>query len=181
MNGSNAFQASNTKGSSTLKPEMTSEFEVGLNLQFFNGRLGIDASYYNRTTNDQIFTLPVDPSTGYSYMVTNFGKVRNSGVELVLNTVPIQTKDFRWNLDFNFAKNNNKVIALPESLEGGKVSIYSFSAGMMLSICMRKRASQWDSSILTCLNIQNPDNPLWMPTGSRYWGLRLKIPEKHEQ
>lgn len=43
--------------------------------------------------------------------------------------MPIQTKDFRWNLDFNFAKNNNKVIALPESLEGGKVSIYSFSAG----------------------------------------------------
>ncbi|WP_294609264.1 SusC/RagA family TonB-linked outer membrane protein [uncultured Bacteroides sp.] len=129
MNGANAFQASNTKGSSTLKPEMTSEFEVGLNLQFFNGRLGLDASYYNRTTNDQIFTLPVDPSTGYSYMVTNFGKVRNSGVELVLNTVPVQTKDFRWNLDFNFAKNDNKVIELPESLEGGRVSIYNFSAG----------------------------------------------------
>lgn len=129
MNGVNAFQASNTMGSSSLKPEMTSEFEVGMNLQFFNGRFGIDAAYYNRTTNDQIFTLPVDPSTGYSYMVTNFGKVRNSGIELVLNTVPIRTKDFRWDLDFNFAKNKNKVISLPESLEGGKVSIYSFSAG----------------------------------------------------
>jgi len=129
MNGVNAFQASNTKGSSSLKPEMTSEFEVGMNLQFFNGRLGIDAAYYNRTTNDQIFTLPVDPSTGYSYMVTNFGKVRNNGVELVLNTVPVQTRNFRWDLDFNFAKNKNKVLSLPESLEGGKVSIYSFSAG----------------------------------------------------
>ena len=129
MNGVNAFQASNTMGSSSLKPEMTSEFEVGLNLQFFHGRLGIDAAYYNRTTNDQIFTLPVDPSTGFSFMVTNFGKVRNSGIELVLNTVPIQTKDFRWDLDFNFAKNDNKVISLPESLDGGKVSIYNFSAG----------------------------------------------------
>lgn len=129
MNGSNAFQASATKGSATLKPEMTSEFEAGLNLQFFNGRLGIDAAYYNRTTSDQIFTLPVDPSSGYSYMVTNFGKVRNKGVELVLTTVPVQTRDFRWELDFNFAKNDNKVLSLPESLEGGKVSIYSFSAG----------------------------------------------------
>lgn len=129
MNGSNAFQASNTKGSSSLKPEMTSEFETGFNLQFFNGRIGIDATYYNRTTNDQIFTLPVDPSTGYSFMVTNFGKVRNSGIELVLNTVPVHTRNFRWDLDFNFAKNKNKVISLPESLEGGKVSIYSFSAG----------------------------------------------------
>lgn len=129
MNGVNAFQASNTMGSSSLKPEMTSEFEAGLNLQFFNGRFGVDFSYYNRTTKDQIFTLPVDPSTGYSYMVTNFGKVRNDGIELVLNTVPVQTKDFRWDLSFNFSKNNNKVISLPESLEGGKVSIYSFSAG----------------------------------------------------
>ena len=129
MNAVNAFQASSTMGSSTLRPEMTSEFEAGLNLQFFNGRLGIDAAYYNRTTKDQIFTLPVDPSTGYSRMVTNFGKVRNTGVELVLNTVPIQTKNFRWELDFNFSKNNNKVLSLPESLEGGKVAIYSFSAG----------------------------------------------------
>lgn len=129
MNGVNAFMASNTKGSSALKPEMTSEFEIGANLQFFNGRIGIDAAYYTRTTSDQIFTLPVDPSTGYSYMVTNFGKVRNNGIELVLNTIPIRTRDFRWDLDFNFSKNKNKVVSLPESLEGGKVSIYSFSAG----------------------------------------------------
>lgn len=129
MNGMNAFQASNTKGSSTLKPEMTSEFEVGLNLQFFNGRLGIDAAYYNRVTKDQIFTLPVDPSTGYTYMVTNFGEVRNRGIELVLNTVPVRTRDFRWDLDFNFSKNKNKVLSLPESLDGGKVSIYDYSAG----------------------------------------------------
>ena len=129
MNGTNAFMASATKGSSTLKPEMTSEFEAGVNMQFFKGRFGFDVAYYNRTTSDQIFTLPVDPSTGFYYMVTNFGKVRNQGVELVVNTVPVQTKDFRWELDFNFAKNNNKVLSLPESLEGGKVSIYSFSAG----------------------------------------------------
>lgn len=129
MNGTNAFMASATKGSSTLKPEMTSEFEAGVNMQFFKGRFGFDVSYYNRTTSDQIFTLPVDPSTGFYYMVTNFGKVRNQGVELVVNTVPVQTKDFRWELDFNFAKNNNEVLSLPESLEGGKVSIYSFSAG----------------------------------------------------
>ncbi len=129
MNGANSFQSSNTLGSSTLKPEMTSEFEVGMNLQFFSGRLGVDASYYNRTTKDQIFTLPVDPSTGYSYMVTNFGKVRNNGVELLLTTVPVRTRDFRWELDFNFAKNKNKVLSLPESLEGGRVDIYDFQTG----------------------------------------------------
>lgn len=129
LNGSNAYQTSNTLGSDKLKPEMTSEFEVGMNLQFFHGRLGLDFAYYNRCTNDQIFTLPADPATGYSYVVTNFGKVTNKGIELAVNLTPIQTRDWRWDIGFNFAKNNNKVVSLPESLEGGEVSIYGFSSG----------------------------------------------------
>ena len=129
MNGTNSFLLGNTKGSNSLKPEMTTEIEAGLNLQFFMGRIGLDASFYNRTTNDQIFTLPVDPATGYSYQVTNFGSVRNRGIELLLTTVPVQTKDFKWELGFNFSKNWNKVLEMPASLEGGRVSIYSFSAG----------------------------------------------------
>lgn len=129
MNGINSFISSTTAGSSTLKPEMTTEIEVGLNLQFFSGRIGIDAAFYNRVTSDQIFTLPVDPSTGYTSMVTNFGEVRNRGVEILLSTTPVHTKNFRWDLDFNFAKNYNKVLSMPESLEGGRVTIDSFSAG----------------------------------------------------
>ena len=129
MAGINAFQASSTIGSSDLKPEMTSEFEVGLNLAFFDNRINIDAAYYNRETKDQIFTLPVDPASGYAYMVTNFGSVRNRGFELLVNTTPVRTKDFRWDLGFNFSKNKNKVISMPESLEGGKTDIYHFSAG----------------------------------------------------
>ena len=129
FNAANAFMASATSGALSLKPEMTSEFEVGTNLKFFNGRIDIDASYYNRISSDQIFTLPVDPSTGFSSQVINFGKVRNRGVELMVNTTPIQTPNFTWELGFNFSKNYNKVLSLPESLEGGKVSIYSYSAG----------------------------------------------------
>lgn len=108
---------------------MTTEIEVGLNLQFFMGRIGLDASFYNRTTDDQIFTLPVDPATGYYYQVTNFGSVRNRGVELLLTTVPVQTKNFKWELGFNFSKNWNKVLEMPASLEGGRVSIYDYSSG----------------------------------------------------
>lgn len=129
LNGVNAFIAKASKGSSTLRPEMTREFEVGANLQFFNGRFGIDAAYYNRMTSDQIFTLPVDPATGYTSMVTNFGDISNKGIELVVNTTPIQTRDFRWDIDFNWSKNNNLVETLPDGLDGGKSSIMSFSAG----------------------------------------------------
>ena len=127
LSGTNAFIATSTLGSGSLRPEMTSEAEVGLNLQFFGGRLGLDATYYHRITKDQIFTLPVDPSTGYSYMVTNFGKVRNTGFELVLNTTPVKTKNFRWDLDFNIARNWNTVLELPDGLDGGKSIIEGFS------------------------------------------------------
>ena len=129
MSGVNAFQARNTIGSSDLKPEMTTEYEIGLNLAFLNNRINIDFAYYNRETKDQIFTLPVDPASGYAYMVTNFGNVRNRGIELLVNTTPVRTKDFRWDLGFNFSKNQNKVLSMPASVEGGKTDIYSFSAG----------------------------------------------------
>ena len=129
MSGINSFQASATIGSSDLKPEMTTEYEIGLNMAFLNNRINIDFAYYNRETKDQIFTLPVDPASGYAYMVTNFGNVRNRGIELLVNTTPIRTKDFRWDLGFNFSKNQNKVLSMPASVEGGKTTIYSFSAG----------------------------------------------------
>ena len=129
LSGTNAFQATSTIGSSTLKPEMTTEFEIGTNLSFLQNRINIDFSFYNRVTKDQIFSLPVDPATGYQRMVTNFGKVRNRGIELLVNTTPIRTKDLRWDLGFNFSKNNNKVLSMPEGLDGGKTTIQRFSAG----------------------------------------------------
>ncbi|MCD6322516.1 MAG: SusC/RagA family TonB-linked outer membrane protein, partial [Clostridiales bacterium] len=129
MNGANSFIASTLAGSTSLRPEMTTETEIGLNLQFFKGSIGLDAAYYSRQTDDQIFTLPVDPSTGYSSLVTNFGSVQNKGIELLLNTTPVKKRNFRWDLNVNFAMNHNKVLSMPESLEGGKVNIYSFSAG----------------------------------------------------
>jgi TonB-linked SusC/RagA family outer membrane protein len=129
FNGVNSFQAAATVGSTSLKPEMTTEFEIGLNLAFLDNRINIDFSYYNRVTDDQIFTLPVDPATGYNWMVTNFGEVRNRGIELLVNTTPIRTKNFRWELGFNFSKNTNKVLSMPASLDGGMVNINGFSAG----------------------------------------------------
>ena len=119
MSGVNAFQSSLTIGSADLSPEMTTEFEVGLNMAFFQNRINIDFAYYTRTTDDQIFELPVDGATGYTTMVTNFGKVRNRGFELLVNTTPIRTKDFRWDLGFNFAKNTVRPVQV-----AGKISAH---------------------------------------------------------
>ena len=126
FSGANAFMVSNTAANKNLRPEMTSEFEIGTNLKFFNGRIELDASYYNRETDDQISYIPLDPSTGFSYQYVNFGKVRNRGVELMMNFIPIQTRDWTWEIGFNWTKNWNKVISLPEGSEGNVV-LNSFS------------------------------------------------------
>ena len=62
FNGYNAYQATASLASASLQPEMTTEFEVGANVSFFSGRLGLDVSYYDRTSDMQIFTLPSDPA-----------------------------------------------------------------------------------------------------------------------
>lgn len=128
INGVNAFRRGYSIASPSLKPEMTSEFEVGANLQFFNGRIGIDAAYYNRLTSDQIFSINTEPAIGYSSMVANAGDVRNRGVELLFDFIPIQTRDFRWDLSVNWAKNNSLVESLPEDI-GEKLQIGRFATG----------------------------------------------------
>ena len=129
MNSTNAFIMNPRAGSNTLQPEITTEKEVGLNLQFFKNRIGVDAAYYYRNTDKQIFSVPIDPATGFTTFVTNFGKVNNKGIELLLNTTPVKTKRFQWDLSFNFAKNDNKVVSLPAALGDTKTPIYRFSAG----------------------------------------------------
>lgn len=127
MNGANAFRRGTSIPATELRPEMTTEFEVGANLRFFEGRIGLDAAYYNRITNDQIFPITLDPATGYTSIVYNAGTVRNRGVELLFDFIPVQTRDFRWDVSINWAKNFSKVLDLPDEVSDGKLLVDSFS------------------------------------------------------
>ncbi len=126
--GTNAYSVGNRLGSNTLSPEMTSEFELGLNMAFLDNRVSFDLAYYNRITDKQIIALEVDPSAGYTSMTSNFGKIRNRGVELLISGTPIKTRDFTWELRYNFTKNNNMVYDLPAEL-GGETIIYGLGGG----------------------------------------------------
>jgi outer membrane receptor protein involved in Fe transport len=99
-----------------LKPEISTSYEAGLDLKFFNRRLGIDVTVYNNTTRNQILDVPLDPTTGYSRAVLNAGAVRNRGVELIITGNIISNKNFKWNTTATWAKNNNKVLELAEGL-----------------------------------------------------------------
>ncbi len=129
--GVNAYSLGNTLGSQNLSPEMTTEFEVGLNMAFWQNRFSFDAAYYDRNTDKQIFSLNMDPATGYTAQNMNLGKIRNRGIELLVNLTPVKIGDFQWDINWNYTKNWSKVIKLPEEL-GGIATIYGLSGGTSL-------------------------------------------------
>jgi len=126
--GVNAYSLGNVLGSQDLSPEMTTEFEVGLNMAFLQNRLSFDAAFYNRNTDKQIFSLNMDPATGYTAQNMNLGKIRNRGIEFLVNATPVKVGDFQWDINWNYTKNWSKVIKLPEEL-GGIATIYGLSGG----------------------------------------------------
>ena len=107
-----------------LTPEISNNFEGGLDMRFLKNRLGFDVTVYNNTTRNQIVRVPLDPTTGYSSAILNSGKIRNRGVEVIINSKNISNKNFIWNTTINWSKNNNKVLELAKEFESaGKQDI----------------------------------------------------------
>ncbi|WP_268225614.1 SusC/RagA family TonB-linked outer membrane protein [Sinomicrobium oceani] len=115
--GQGSYLQSTRLGNPELTPEFTKEFEVGADLQFLQNRLGLDVSYYDRRSEDQIFSVPRASSTGYGSVFQNAGAIQNKGVELTLKMTPIRTDEFRWNIAVNYTKNISEVLELAEGVE----------------------------------------------------------------
>jgi len=107
----------NTLNNPDLKPEYTTEYEVGLDLRFLNGRVGFDVAYFDRTTEDQIFTVPTSAATGRTSRILNAGEMRNWGWEMMLTATPIKTDNFSWDIGVNAFRQNNEVVKLTEGVE----------------------------------------------------------------
>lgn len=100
-----------------LKPTRTNSFEVGFETKFLNNRIGLDFTYYNQISKDQIMGMASSWATGYPYRLINAGEIQNQGVEIALNTRPLIIGDFSWDLGINFSKNNNKVRKLVDDMD----------------------------------------------------------------
>jgi TonB-linked SusC/RagA family outer membrane protein len=100
-----------------LKPEETTSYEIGTDLRFLNSRLGIDVTYYNNKTRNQIIPLQLAISSGYTNRIINAGEIENSGWEVMLNGIPISTENFQWRSAINFSTSKGKVIALAEGVD----------------------------------------------------------------
>lgn len=142
----NTNSVSNFLGNSNLGPELHAEVELGLEGRFLDNRVGVDLSLYDKQSRDLIINLDLDPSTGFTSTTINAAEVRNRGIELGVNLVPVRGK-FTWTLDFNYTKNVNTVEAIADGIDQipfagytnlGNFAIPGESYGVMLGLPFQK-------------------------------------------
>lgn len=117
-----SYTQSGTRINPELRPENTRTFEIGGDIRFLNDRIGIDYTYFDSKSDGQIFNVPVAITTGASNEVRNGGNLRNTGHEVVLSLIPVQTKDFRWVFNTNFTTYKSTVLELYGGTERAVIS-----------------------------------------------------------
>jgi len=117
-NGSTPEFYENTQiANSFLKPEITTGTELGIDMRFLRGRLGLDLTYYRQVSRDQILAVEISKAAGYNSRILNAGEITNKGIEIVLTGTPVRlASGFSWETTLNFSRNRNKVVALAEGL-----------------------------------------------------------------
>jgi TonB-linked SusC/RagA family outer membrane protein len=115
--GTSLFSLPNSKNNETLKPELSSSIEAGLDMAFLKRRLGFDLAFYKTNTTNQSIPVATSFTTGYSSKYLNAGEVENRGVEIMLYGVPMIKNNFKWDITLNWARNINEVVELYEGVE----------------------------------------------------------------
>ncbi len=135
------------RGNPYLIPEITESTEFGIEMRFLNGRLGFDYTYYTNDSKNQIVTPRLSQATGYILLSTNVGNVLNKGMELSINAIPIQSKNFNWDLTLNLSANRGTVknlltgqdVLYVTDAQFGNAKAASFNNGKFMGIS----GSQW--------------------------------------
>lgn len=119
-----------------LRPEITTEVELGTDIRLFRNRIGLSFTYYNRKTKDQIAPVSLPESSGFAQYITNFGVVSNKGVEVGLSIVPISRPNngFVWDIYTTFTRNRNVVEELTDGVEEIIIEPGSNFAGSVSSV-----------------------------------------------
>ncbi|MCC6279498.1 MAG: SusC/RagA family TonB-linked outer membrane protein [Saprospiraceae bacterium] len=125
VQGQPSYSESSTLVNPTLKPEISTSIETGVDVRFFKNRIGLDLTYYNTESRNQLLPLALSLTTGYGSRFINAGLIRNQGFEATLNLTPVKTRNFSWDVAFNFSANRSKVIELyTDPVSGQKVTNY---------------------------------------------------------
>ncbi|RLD28579.1 MAG: SusC/RagA family TonB-linked outer membrane protein, partial [Bacteroidetes bacterium] len=119
INAQTGLIAPYTAGNPDLKPERQTELELGLDMGLFNGRLGIEFSWYKQDIEDLLLLRSLAPSTGFGQQYENVGTMTNNGIEFMLRAEAVRTKNFKWTITGTFSTNKNEVT----HVVGGKMDL----------------------------------------------------------
>jgi TonB-linked SusC/RagA family outer membrane protein len=125
------YSQPNTASNPNLVPELKTTKEIGLELSLFDKRVGLDLTYYDVVTTDLITPVQMGPEVGYSFALYNAGELQNKGIETTLTINPVRTNDFRWDITWNFAKNDNRLIELAPGLNELIIGSAPFQATLL--------------------------------------------------
>ena len=162
--------ASNVLRNENLKPEEADSYEIGADIRFFNNRLGIDVTYYNSITRNQILTLPVANTSGFGSRIINAGEIQNRGVEIVLNTTPLQTNNFKWESTFNFTSARGEVKELIDDLNTYEIS------NNYLSVQARVGGRMGDVYGTGFVTVDDPSSPFFGQVVHNEEGFSIRDP-----
>lgn len=123
FNGNPTVSNPLTLSDQNIEPEFAKEFEIGTDLEFFNRRIMVDFTYYNKDAYNLILPVTVPVTTGFQTLFTNGAAMTNKGVEIGLTLVPVQTDSFKWTWTTNFTKNKNEVTKLYPGLERTQLDV----------------------------------------------------------
>jgi len=122
---SNSYVYSNSKSTTivdpNVEPEKKNSYEAGLDIRFFKNRLGFDFTVYREKINHQIGYVPIPQESGVDQLMTNVGTLKNSGVELTVNGTPVKSRNFQWDVTFNYWDNTTKITKLHKDYGAYKV------------------------------------------------------------
>ena len=111
------FSESKEIANAGLKPETTTGIEVGADFRFLNGRIGLDVTYYDQSTKDQILGVDISRASGYTRRILNAGEITNKGVEVMLSGTILEfANGLSWDASINFSRNTNEVVELADGL-----------------------------------------------------------------
>ena len=116
------FNMPTNKANYNLKPENVESWEFGVEGRFFDSRLTFDVAFYNATTTNQIISVPVDITTGVYNTIENAGEINNRGWEVSARIQPVRNKNIRWDMNFTWSRNRNKVVELAPNLDSWTIA-----------------------------------------------------------
>lgn len=159
-----------------VRSELITSWEAGTELKFFNNRFGIDFAWYKTNAKRQLMNIPMNNLSGYESMKINAGNIQNTGIELMLNARPVETKDFSWDTQLNISRNKSKIIELLPGQPGMRYSLGGSDALQIYAVAGGVYGEIWGTKYQRVEDVNSPyygqlllsDSGLPQATSERY-------------